>query len=256
MRLIELLNKRKNGEDLTEEELAILKEYDDSVAVHLSEIERIKTEKELAESKLSTVDTELKEKSKQLSEKEEALKRELDEKETMKKILENTNSTHEAKLEMERQKADKERKDELAREKAKADALREKEEEERKAQLKELADIKEQLAINSFEKKVLSEKTRRPYLEKQLDRVLTEIQVKGLEKSQMALEVMLELYNHDEEMAKWEANKQKSTDIFTPKETKVVETPTPVNTKDKEEQEKAKVLEFAKKNGFRVFNKK
>ncbi|MGL6101484.1 MAG: hypothetical protein ACRC0G_17940 [Fusobacteriaceae bacterium] len=251
MKLIELLNKRKIGEELTEEELIVLREYDESVAIHITEIERMKTEKELAESKLETVNIELKNRDEKLTEQETLLKKELEEKESMKKILENTTSTHEARLEMEKQKAEKIRLDELGRQKAIAEAKKEKEEAERNLHLKELSEIKEKLAINDFEKRILAERIKRPYLEKQLTKVLLEIPVKGLDKSEMALEILFDVYIHDEEMVKWEANKNKSTDIFGTKEVKLVgEKVEPTITDD--EKHKAKILEFAKKNGFKV----
>ncbi|MGL5971003.1 MAG: hypothetical protein ACRCZL_03215 [Cetobacterium sp.] len=251
MKLIELLNKRKSGEELTEEELVVLREYDESVAIHITEIEKMKTEKELAESKLETINIELKNRDEKLTEQETLLKKELEEKESMKKILENTTSTHEARLEMEKQKAEKIRLDELAKQKAIAEAKKEKEEAERTLHLKELSEIKEKLAINDFEKRILAERIKRPYLEKQLTKVLLEIPVKGLEKSETALEILFDVYIHDEEMVKWEANKNKSTDIFGTKEVKLVgEKVEPTVTDD--EKHKSKILEFAKKNGFKV----
>lgn len=253
IKLLELLNKRKNNEELTDEEKAILAEYDESIAVHMSEIDKLRAEKESYEVKFGNANTELQEKLKTLTEKDEALKKEMEEKENIKKILENTTSTHEARLEMARQKAEKEKLDEIAKQKALAEAKREKEEEDKKETQKRLKELEEKLAMNDFEKTILAEKIKKPYLEKQLSKILLELQVKGLEKSKIALEILNDVYNHDEEMAKWEASKQKSTDIFTPKETKVVD-----NTKSKKvdsEKEKEKILEFAKKNGFRIFNK-
>ncbi|MGL4424796.1 MAG: hypothetical protein ACRCTC_00895, partial [Cetobacterium sp.] len=113
------------------------------------------------------------------------------------------------------------------------------------------SEIKEKLAINDFEKRILAERIKRPYLEKQLTKVLLEIPVKGLEKSETALEILFDVYIHDEEMVKWEANKNKSTDIFGTKEVKLVgEKVEPTVTDD--EKHKSKILEFAKKNGFKV----
>lgn len=249
MNLTELLKKRQNGEDLTEEEKAFLAEYDTSIAVHLSEINKLKAEKESAEAKYGNANTELQDKLRILAEKEDALKKELEEKENMKKIIDNAKSAEEAKIEIERARSEKARIEEIARvEKANAEKL-EKEKEDRKAFETKQKELEEKVALMEFEKKVVTEKSKRPYLDTQLTKILTDLPTKGVNGSEMYFNILLDMFNHEEEMKKWNDKQKENTDIFSKKEQIIVDTKeTKVKNSDDE-------YELAKSLGFKVRKK-
>lgn len=245
--LSELLRKRQNNEDLTESELEILKQYDDSLAVYLSELERVKAEKEVAEKELSKIDSELKEKTTVLTQKEELLQKELEEKESIKKILENTTSTQEARLKIEKTKLEQQQQEELKRIAKLKEEAEKKIEADNLALQQELERARNELAKGRFEKKIYAEKAKRPYLDKQLDVILSDIEIKKVEELELALSYLLKVYNHDEEMIKWNTRQKAGSSIFG--ETKTVLTNDVVSTKKTPQQIKEE--EFKKKYGFK-----
>ncbi|MGL6185527.1 MAG: hypothetical protein ACRC1T_09145 [Clostridium chrysemydis] len=244
--LAELLRKRQNNEDLTEDELRILKEYDDSLAVHMSELERIKAEKEVAEKELSKTNNELKEKSTALTEKEELLKKELEEKESIKKILENTTSTQEARLKIEKTKLEQKQQEELRKIEKEKEEAEKKKESDNLALKEELEKLKSELAKGKFEKKIYAEKVKRPYLEKQLDVIIADIETSKIEELELALGYLLKAYNHDEEMAKWNVKQKAGSSVFEKQNTVLTDK---VETKKTPQQIKEE--EFRKKFGFK-----
>lgn len=253
MKLIELLNKRKNNEDLTEEELAFLKDYDDSVAVHLSAIEKYKTEAESLKVKVVNMDTEIQDKTRILSEKETAIASLSTKVEDVNKVLENTKTTSEAKAEIERMKIEKAKADALKIAEAEKARVKLEAEEANKKVLEELESMRNQLAISAFKEKIMLEKAKRPYASTQLERILTEIPVKGLEKSELMFEAVLDIYaDHEKELTKYEASKTAGSDIFTKTQTVVVETQA---KEDKTVNKDSDILEIAKKLNFKVRRK-
>lgn len=244
MNLTELLKKRSKNEELTEEEKAFLSEYDKNIAEHLAEIERLKTEKETVEVKLGTFENELKTKEELLKEKEETLSKVTAEKEDITKALDNAKSIEEAKKDLEKAKAEKEKMEAVRLAEEEKAKLLEQERLAREEQQEELRKMKEQIEIMNFEKEVINEKSKRPYLEKQLTKVLSDLKTKTLAESKTYYSVLINLFNHDEEMAKWRAQQTASSNVFT--------TPN-VNFVDKEEAVEVKSdVDRAKELGFRV----
>ncbi|MGL6167437.1 MAG: hypothetical protein ACRC0Y_04020 [Fusobacteriaceae bacterium] len=251
MNLLELLRKRNNKEELTEEEKAFLVDYDSSIAIYASEIEKLKVEKESAEARFGNANSELQGKLKSLSAVEESLKRELEEKENMKKIIDNAKSAEEAKIEIEKARAEKVRLEEVSRvERESAEKLKKESEDKKAFEIKQ-KELEETIATMVFERKVLAEKAKRPYLEIQLNKVVAELPSKGLIKSETYFDMLIDMFNHEEEMAKWEAKKKVGSDIFGKADTKIVEDKKETKVVDKD----SDVLAIAKKLGFKVRKK-
>lgn len=221
MLLSELLNKRAKGEQLTEEELAFLSDYDKNIAVYLSDIEKLKTEKESYATKFDNANQELQDKLKVLTDKEKALEQAEMEKQNIEKILANAKSAEEARIAIEKDRADKEKREEVKRLELEAQAKLELEAKAKKEMEAELERLKNEKALMQFEKKVLAEKIKRPYLEKQLDKILTDIPTKELRDSEIYFNILIDMVNHEDEMRRWNEKQEAGTDIFSKKETKI-----------------------------------
>lgn len=221
MLLSELLKKRANGEQLTEEELEFLNDYDKTVAVYVSDIEKLKTEKESYATKFDSANQELQDKLKVLTEKEKALQQIEADKQNIEKILANAKSAEEARLAIEKDKAEREKREELKRLELEAQAKLELEAKAKREIEEEQAKLKRELDLMKFEKKVLAEKIKRPYLEKQLDKILVEIPTKELRDSELYFNFLIDMVNHEDEMKKWKEKQEAGTDIFSKRETKI-----------------------------------
>ena len=224
MNLIELLNKRNKKEDLTEEELAFLNQYDESIAVHLAELETAKAQADDLKAKMENMDSELQDKNRILTEKQLEVETLTTEKGNYKKIIEESESTTEARKAVERMKAEREKSEAIKEaEKEKARIKAESDLEKQKA-TEELENLKNKIAFIEFEKNVNIEKNKRPYMAKLLDKILVELPVKGLKESEIGFKYLLDVFNHDEEMIKWEASQVAGTDIFTKTKVEIKET--------------------------------
>ncbi|MGL5962562.1 MAG: hypothetical protein ACRCZ0_11535 [Cetobacterium sp.] len=227
MKLKELLERRAKGEQLNTEELEFLAEYDSAIAVQVSELEKLRAEKEEVQLKLSNADTELQARLKALSDKEiqlgegeKKLAKERKEREDIQKILDNAKSTEEAKLQIAEAKAEKKRAEELEKiEKENSEKLR-KAQELKELETSEKAKLESELATLKFERLVIEERTKRPYISNQLDNILEKLPEKGVTDSSIHLNVLLSLFNHEEEMAKYSDKKRENTDIFGKQEVK------------------------------------
>lgn len=245
--LKELLEKRAKGEQLTDEELAILKDYDDSVAVHVSELTALKTEKEAFTTKYTNLEEMVKELTKNLQIRDNDLKKVSDEKKSIEEILKNTETTQKALLEIERQKVEKENKERLeaerlAKEKADQDRL-----EQINSITKAKEDLENKVKLMEFKFEMNSEKVNKPYLSNQIDNIIKEVEARGVDSSKTIYNFLINSMNHDEEMEKYNIKKNQGSSVF--------------DNKDKGKEEKienvglnddSKVLEFAKKLGFKV----
>lgn len=245
--LKELLEKRAKNEDLTEEELNILKDYDDSIAVQMSELKALKTEREANTTKYSNLEETIKELTKNLELRDSDLKKVSDEKKSIEEILKNTETTQKALLEIERQKVEKENKDRLEAERL----AKEKAEQDRLEQINSITKAKEELEnkvkLMEFKFRMNTEKMEKPYLANQIDSIIKEVDVRGVDSSETIYSFLINSMNHDEEMEKYNIKKNQGSSIF--------------DNKDKGKEEKvetnvlndeSKVLDFAKKLGFKV----
>lgn len=219
--LLELLEKRKNNEQLTEEELKTLSEYDNLISeTTKSYIDKVNTlEGEVkVKSELEKKIEDLNSKSKLTLEELEKIKAE---KENLEEQVKNAVDIEEVKTNL-RKALEEKQALELEREREKqAQKIKEKENElsskiqELEKQLKEQANINE---LNNFKQELMQEKINRPYLVKQLDKILNELQVKGVSQSRMILNFLLESINHDEEIEQYNRKLESGKSILEKKE--------------------------------------
>lgn len=245
MSLLEILEKRKKGEPLTEEEVALLAEYDETLKLQTHQMDLLKTEKETYETKFLSAQKELEDKIRILSEKEEEVNKVISEKKEIEDIYNTAKNAEEAKIILERAKADKEKAEAIKKveeERAKKEKL---EQEKYDKMLQELAELKEKNAIANLKEKIMLDKVQKPYLETGLNSILANINSKPVAESEMAYNLLLTLYNHDSEMEKIESAKKAGSSILSSTEVKLVE-----NTKLDTSEDK--LLEFASKIGFKV----
>lgn len=212
--LKEALLKRNKGEGLTDEEKVLLQQYDELNQESVSKIALLEKEKELNVQKFQTANDELQEKLKELATISEELTTTKGEKETFMKLLDDEKSSAKIKEELAKLEAEKEIK-------AKAKAK----EEEAKAELsryeqsiqtltEQMDRIKKENDIFKFKYEMSNKKQEYPYLEHEIDNILSEVDVKGIELSNQILQFLINSKNHDEEMKKYQANKKKGSSIF------------------------------------------
>lgn len=212
--LKEALLKRSKGEELTEEEKALLQQYDELNQETVSKMTLLEQEKELNAQKFATANEELQEKLKELATISEELSTTKGEKETFMKLLDDEKSSAKIKEELAKLEAEKELK-------AKAKAK----EEETKAELsryeqsiqtltEQMDKIKKENDIFKFKYEMSKKKQDYPYLENEINNILAEVEVKGIDLSNQILEFLINSKNHDEEMKKYQAIKKKGSSIF------------------------------------------
>lgn len=245
MKLRELLNKRAKGEELTPEELAVLKEYDETIAEVNAQLELEKQAKALAEEKFTSANTELQDKLKELAELSNSVETTKAEKEAIEKLLETQKTTAEVQIERAKIQAEanaKKEREAKAKEKLEAE---EKAKAEMEAYKNRLAEAEKQMAITNFKFQMMTEKANRPYLATEIDLLLSEVEVKGVELSKTLFEYFVKTKNHEEEMANFKKKQEAGTSILGGV-TKVITTPEEdvKNKKDEEDE----VLAFARKN--------
>lgn len=212
--LKDLLKKRANNEELTEQELAILKEYDESLVETNSRLKVLEEEKELNKQKYESTNENLQAKLAELAEKEKALNEIVDKNNTLLQLLEDEKSSAAVKQELARIETEKK-------------LMKEKEEKEKAAKAKiqsyednfnklkaELEQMKQQNALMNFKYDVAKKKEEYPYLEAEIQAILDNVESKGLEMSQSILEFLISTKNHEEEMKKYLAKKKAGKSIF------------------------------------------
>ena len=212
--LKELLRKRANNEQLTEQELAILKEYDESLVETNSKLKVLEEEKELNKQKYESINESLQNKLAELAEKEKALNEVSDKNNTLLKLLEDEKSSAAVK-------------EELARIETEKKLLKEKEEKEKAAKAKiqtyeenfnklqaELEQMKQQNALMNFKYEISKKKEEFPYLENEIQAILDNVETKGLDVSRTILEFLISTKNHEEEMKKYIAKKDEGKSIL------------------------------------------
>lgn len=245
MNLKELLIKRGKNEDLSEEELNILKEYDESIQIYTSKIEQLEAEKTMAETKFSNADKEYQNALTQLSEKQSLIDKLENDKKDIQSVLDSTKSTQDAKMEMARIQAEKEKAEQLRKAEEERQQALAREQQERENLVNELKDVKSKYAKLQFTSEVQTKIATKPYIATQLKNLLAEIETEDLEKCVLKLSMLESIFNHEEEMQKYEASKKAGSSIFEKKEQQVVEQPNPVDSK-------SDLLDFARRKGFKI----
>lgn len=219
--LLELLEKRKNNEQLTEEELKTLAEYDNLMnETTKSYVDKVATLENEVKSK-SELEKKIEELNSQSKLTLEELTKVKSEKEDLEKQVQNAVDIEEVKTNL-RKALEEKQALELEREREKqAKKIKEKENElsskiqELENKLKEQASLNE---LNGFRQEVMQEKIKRPYLVKQLDKILSELETKGVSQSRMIMNFLLESINHDEELGIFNRKAEAGQSILEKKE--------------------------------------
>ncbi len=222
--LLEALKKRQEGEELTEVELALLAEYDEQVAKETEKEKQIAKsleEKVNQQSELEKTIEELKEKYNMSSSEAEKIKKEKEELE--KKINEDTANIEDVRATL-RKIADEQKEKALQQQKEEQEKQLAEQKKELQTRIEQMEEqLKQQLKINelnSFRQEVFAEKTKRPYLVAELDKILAEIEVNGIEKSKIIFNFLLESKNHEQEMETFKRKQEAGTNIFDEKKIK------------------------------------
>lgn len=212
--LKEVLLKKEKGEDLTEEELNLIKEYEDSLIEINSKLKLLEDEKILNTKKFEATNEELQNTVKELARVSSELETTKSEKESFMKLLDDEKSSTaikeelakletEKKLKLEQENRDKQNRETITRYENSLKTLQE-----------EMNKIKSQNEIMNFKYTLSKKKEEYPYLEKEIQSILEGVDEKGIELSNSILEFLIKSKNHDEEMKKYLAIKQAGSSIF------------------------------------------
>lgn len=222
--LAELLAKRERQEQLTEEELAILAEYD----------KRIEEATKALQDKYSNLENEIKGKSdleKRIEElnsvsktTQEELEKIRKEKEELEKQVQEAGNIEDIRASL-RKALEEKQALELEKEKEKQARIAKENEDKLNSRIaeleKQLQDQAKQNEIVNFRQEILQEKAKRPYLATQLDKILNELETKGVQQSKMILNFLLEAINHEDEMDAYTRKATAGTSILEKKEKEV-----------------------------------
>lgn len=230
-----LLEKRANGEQLSEEELAILKEYDKNI-----EDAKVELQKQLEEEKekFTKADVELQEKLKQIEELENSKKQ-------LEDMVNKSENIEDVKIKI-RKELEQKKKEELERENKRVQELLESMKKDNEAKLKKLQEemdkqkeYNEKLQFKTF---INEEIVKRPYLETLLKKILVDIETSDLNQSKSLYNFLVESVNHEAEMEQYKKRLESGKNIFN----------LDINDKDKEKliknKQDAEFEEFLKRN--------
>lgn len=259
----EILEKIAKGEALTEAEIKQLEKFNADMLEKQAELDRVKAEKEDFSQKLANANTELQIKLTELSDKEAKLT----EIETKKKEIEELIKEANTKADLDAKMAEnKKRAEELLLEKQKQDAIKEAElkaqklieekEKETKAFKEQVKKLEEEQSKIKFQNLIMSEKVKRPYLENGLNKILDELEVKGVESSKIVFDFLVESVDHDAEMAKFKMSQSAGSSVFSDKKVIITTEDKKTDTKKDKLDDEERVLEFARKNGYKMRNTK
>lgn len=248
-----IMEKIAKGEALTPEELAKLAEFQKTVELKNSEIEKLSAEKTELESKFTNANNVLQEKMAELTAKDERIAFVEAEKASIEKIIRDNDSkiTMEEKIRINREKAEQIRRAEQIRqaEELANKALADKEAYNNKLKA-ELEELKALQAKTAYKNELILEKSNRPYLAKEIDGLIAELETSGVENTKMIHKFLVAGINHDEAMEKFKAISKAGTNILDDK--KVLAQDKEVVTKTDEQIDDDIIMQFAKKNNFKV----
>lgn len=202
-----LLDKRAKGEQLTDEELVILKEYDDTVLEIKSELN---TKIEEEKNKFINADTELQNKLKLIEELENSKK-------ALEETINESKNIEDVKIKL-REELEKKKQEELEKEKTRLKEMLDSLKQENENKLKEIKEemekqklFNEKLQFKSF---INEEILKRPYLEVQLKKLLNDIETSDLQQSKFLYNFLVESVNHDSEMEHYKKRLESGKNIF------------------------------------------
>lgn len=218
--LKEALLKKERGEELTEEEKALLQQFDELLIETNSKIKLLEEEKELNSKKFETANEELQSKLKELAEISSELETTKSEKASFMKLLEDEKTSVAIKEEMAKLEAERKLKQEQENKEKETKEVISRYETSLKTLQEEMERIKHQNDIMSFKYEVSKKREEYPYLEEEITTILNEVDTKGIELSRNILEFLIKSKNHDEEMKKYLAKKNAGSSIFKTSKTK------------------------------------
>lgn len=209
-----LLEKRNKGEQLTEEELSILKEYDDSLLSIKNEyITKLEEEK----TKLVNADNELQSKLKLIEELENNKKSLEESKKQLEEMVNKSESLEDIKIKL-RQELEDKKHQELEKEKKRLQEMLDLIKQDNEKKLKEIQQemenqkiFNEKLQFKSF---INEEIIKRPYLELQLKKIMSDIETTDLKQSKLIYNFLVESVNHENEMEQYNKRKESGQNIF------------------------------------------
>lgn len=230
-----LLDKRAKGEQLTDEELVILKEYDDTVLEIKSELN---TKIEEEKNKFINADIELQNKLKLIEELENSKK-------ALEETINESKNIEDVKIKL-REELEKKKQEELEKEKTRLKEMLDSLKQENENKLKEIKEemekqklFNEKLQFKSF---INEEILKRPYLEVQLKKLLNDIETSDLQQSKFLYNFLVESVNHEAEMEQYKKRLESGKNIFN----------LDIDDKDKEKliknKQDAEFEEFLKRN--------
>lgn len=234
--LLELLEKRARNEELTEEELKILAEYDaqlENTTKELKEkVDLLANEKETIVGNKTELEKKIEELNSKLSNSNTEIEKIVKEKEELEKKIVETADIEEVKTAI-RKSMEAKQEEAIKREKIKQEELLKQKENELNKKLKELEEeLKKQSELNklnAFKSEVMEEKAKRPYLADKLDKILNDLEITGVQQSRVILNFLIESVNHDEEIEKYNKKIKAGSNIFNDKE---IQTKTTKELKD------------------------
>lgn len=240
--LKELLEKRNKNEQLSEDELNILKEYDENISNIQSQH---KTEFDEMKNKFSSADSELQETLKKLSELEKSQKALEESKQSLEEMVKKSENIEDVKIKL-REDYEKKAKEKAENEKKQfeelAQSLKKENEEKLKQLQEEIAKQKEFNEKLAFKTLVNEEIVKRPYAQTQLKMILDNIDTTDLNQSKNLFNFVCNSYNHDVEMENYKKRKEAGSNIFT---AKLDEVDKELRIKNKQDEE---FEEFLKRN--------
>lgn len=268
--LIEALKKRKEGVELTPEEIELLKEFDSETKILSTTIERLKLEKSNAETQTALNSTTVEELTTALESfktKVEDLTSQLEEKQAelsnVNQALEEATSISEAKekkLKLDQQIETQKITKKIEKEKADEIAKAQKEKEDTLALIKSLEkqveDMKAETEKAQSEKKFLETmvemKSEKPYLTKHIDLLVAEVKA-GTETFKTATKTITAIaktMDHEEEMEKYKASLKPTSVVDKVKEDLLKEEEEKSKKGKVEKTDREDLLDFAKKCGI------
>lgn len=229
MNIQEILNKQLKGEELTAEEQELLKAFEEAVNKTSEDktkklAEELNSLKSIAEQKTELEKTieDLKNKYNLSNNEAEKIRKEKEGLE--KQIQEETTNIEDLRASL-RKIADEQKEKELKAQREEQEKKLQAQREEMENRIKQMEEqLKAQVKlneVNQFKQEVMSEKAKRPYLDSELDKILTEIEVNGLDKSKMIFNFLLEMKNHEQEMDLYKKKQEAGSSILKDKEIKI-----------------------------------
>lgn len=212
--LKQLLEKRSKGEQLTDEELAILKEYDENI---LEAQSKIALELENLKTKFTNADTELQNKLKEIENLQNTNKSLESSKKSLEEIVNKSENIEDVKIKL-RTELENEKKEALEKENKRVQEMLDEIKKDNETKLSALkAQFEEQKIYNDklqFKSLIKDEIIKRPYMESQLNKLYNEVDESDLNQSKFLFNFLISSVNHENEMEQYKKKQETGKNIF------------------------------------------